>query len=137
MVIPAAVAIQLAPAQTAELPRTRLEQRVRRTPSERVIEMQRPRPNADRDALLQARAELDAAYRARRIDSRAYAEANFRNAVALRLLEDSLRSADDGEKLGNFDIQNLMNVYNRSNTTASTVTKKVDDTANAVIGKVG
>lgn len=41
------------------------------------------------------------------------------------------------DKLGNFEIQRLMSQYNQSEQLSSSVQKKMDDTANAVIGKVG
>jgi len=43
----------------------------------------------------------------------------------------------NGDKLGNFEIQRLMSQYNQSEQLASSVQKKQDDTANAVISKVG
>ncbi|MEM9046509.1 MAG: hypothetical protein AAGC81_17640 [Pseudomonadota bacterium] len=40
------------------------------------------------------------------------------------------------DKLGNFEIQDLMSRFNQAESTASSVQKKTDDTANSVIGKV-
>lgn len=40
------------------------------------------------------------------------------------------------DKLGNFEIQGLMSSYNQAATLASSVLKKADDTAAAVIGKI-
>jgi hypothetical protein len=40
------------------------------------------------------------------------------------------------DKLGNFEIQDLMSTYNEAQTLASSVRKKLDDTASAVIGKI-
>jgi hypothetical protein len=40
------------------------------------------------------------------------------------------------DRLGNFEIQNLMSRYNQAETLASSVQKKADDTASAVIGKI-
>lgn len=49
------------------------------------------------------------------------------------------RQAQDLEaqdKLGNFEIQDLMNEFNQAETLASSVLKKRDDTANAIIQKI-
>lgn len=135
--LPAAFALQSAQVPPRQIPQTRVERTVRQTPSERLIEAQNRRENPERQALLDARAELDADYAARRIDAATYAEANMRNAIALLLLEDSLRNIGADDKLGNFEIQNLMSTYNQSQQTASSVTKKIDDTSAAVIGKIG
>ena len=40
------------------------------------------------------------------------------------------------DRLGNFEIQNLMSRYNQAETLASSIQKKADDTASAVIGKI-
>ncbi|MFK7943830.1 MAG: hypothetical protein AB8B85_13075 [Paracoccaceae bacterium] len=40
------------------------------------------------------------------------------------------------DKLGNFEIQDLMSRFNQAETLASSVQKKTDDTSNVVIGKV-
>ena len=40
------------------------------------------------------------------------------------------------DKLGNFEIQRLMSSYNEASTLASSVQKKANDTANAIIGKI-
>jgi hypothetical protein len=40
------------------------------------------------------------------------------------------------DKLGNFEIQRLMSDFNQAETLASSVLKKRDDAANAVIGKI-
>ncbi|MBC7778539.1 MAG: hypothetical protein H7125_00405 [Proteobacteria bacterium] len=40
------------------------------------------------------------------------------------------------DKLGNFEIQDLMSQFNEAESLASSVLKKRDDTANAVIGKI-
>ena len=37
------------------------------------------------------------------------------------------------DKLGNFEIQSLMSNFNQAQTTASSVTKKADDTGNSII----
>ena len=52
--------------------------------------------------------------------------------VAAKLLED----LDVEDKLGNLELQDLMARFNQAETLASSVIKKTDDTANAVIGKV-
>ncbi|MEM1298258.1 MAG: hypothetical protein AAGH68_03185 [Pseudomonadota bacterium] len=40
------------------------------------------------------------------------------------------------DRLGNFEIQDLMSRFNQAETLASSVQKKTDDTKNAVIGKI-
>ena len=40
------------------------------------------------------------------------------------------------DRLGNFEIQRLMSSFNQAETLASSVQKKADDTASAVIGKI-
>ena len=40
------------------------------------------------------------------------------------------------DRMGNFEIQNLMSSFNQAATLASSVQKKADDTASAVIGKI-
>lgn len=42
----------------------------------------------------------------------------------------------EADKLGNFEIQDLMSTFNQAETLASSVQKKDDDRANAVIGKI-
>ncbi len=44
-----------------------------------------------------------------------------------------LESAD---RLGNFEIQNLMSNYNQAETLASSVQKKKDDTASGILSKI-
>ncbi len=51
--------------------------------------------------------------------------------------EDMLEDLESQDKMGNFEIQRLMSQYNQSEKLASSVQKKKDDTANAVIGKIG
>lgn len=41
------------------------------------------------------------------------------------------------DKLGNFEIQDLMSQYNQAETLASSVMKKRDDTSNALVQKIG
>lgn len=51
-------------------------------------------------------------------------------------LEKALEDLESQDKLGNFEIQDLMSRFNQAETLASSVQKKTDDTKNAVIGKV-
>ena len=46
------------------------------------------------------------------------------------------KGLESQDKLGNFEIQRLMSSFNQAETLASSVMKKRDDTANAVIGKI-
>lgn len=50
--------------------------------------------------------------------------------------QDAIKDLEAEDKLGNFEIQDLMSTYNQAETLASSVLKKRDDTANAVVGKV-
>ncbi|MFO0727915.1 MAG: hypothetical protein U1E65_29315 [Myxococcota bacterium] len=50
--------------------------------------------------------------------------------------QDAIKDLEAEDKLGNFEIQDLMSTYNQAETLASSVLKKRDDTSNAVIGKV-
>ena len=53
------------------------------------------------------------------------------------LTADELNAVSGGrDKLGNFEIQRLMSSYNQAETLASSVQKKANDTANAVVGKI-
>lgn len=47
-----------------------------------------------------------------------------------------LKDLEAEDKLGNFEIQDLMSSFNQSQTLASNVQKKNDDTKSAVIGKI-
>ncbi|MBC7772938.1 MAG: hypothetical protein H7210_10620 [Pyrinomonadaceae bacterium] len=47
-----------------------------------------------------------------------------------------LKELEAQDKLGNFEIQDLMSDYNQTETLASSVLKKRDDTANAIIQKI-
>jgi predicted nucleic acid-binding Zn-ribbon protein len=47
-----------------------------------------------------------------------------------------LKDLEAQDKMGNFEIQDLMSRFNQAETLASNVLKKRDDTANAVIGKI-
>jgi hypothetical protein len=50
--------------------------------------------------------------------------------------EDKGKDLEGADKLGNFEIQDLMSQYNQAEQLASNVLKKKDDTGNAIIGKV-
>jgi hypothetical protein len=49
----------------------------------------------------------------------------------------SLYSLEATDKLGNFEIQDLMSQYNQAETLSSSVQKKMDDTSSGMIGKIG
>lgn len=51
-------------------------------------------------------------------------------------LEGAAKDLEAQDKLGNFEINDLMSQYNQSETLASSVMKKRDDTGNAVIQKI-
>lgn len=51
-------------------------------------------------------------------------------------LDGKMKDLESQDKLGNFEIQDLMSSYNQAETLASSVLKKSDDTANSVIGKI-
>lgn len=123
--------------QTTQVPPVRAERVMRPIRDKQMPVLKAEIANPDREALLKARKELDEHYRARRISAEVYSAANLRNAIALRLLEDSLKELEAEDKLGNFEIQDLMSTFNQSQQTASSVQKKQDDTANSVISKVG
>ena len=53
-----------------------------------------------------------------------------------KTLESKGKDLENQDKLGNFEIQDLMSQYNQSETLSSSVQKKADDTAKAVIQKV-
>jgi predicted nucleic acid-binding Zn-ribbon protein len=55
---------------------------------------------------------------------------------SLDTLSRKLKELESRERLGNFEIQDLMNAYNQAERLASNVSKKRDDTANSVIGKI-
>jgi hypothetical protein len=50
--------------------------------------------------------------------------------------EDNTKHLESQDKLENFAIQDLMSQYNQTETLASNVAKKTDDTTNAIIGKI-
>ncbi len=51
-------------------------------------------------------------------------------------LQRAAKELESQDKLGNFEIQQLMSAYNQAETLASSVLKKRDDTANAIISKI-
>jgi uncharacterized protein involved in exopolysaccharide biosynthesis len=66
--------------------------------------------------------------------------ATRRNVDQLRRMLDrlsaSLKELEAQDELGNFEIQDLMGSFNQAETLASSIMKKRDDTANAIISKV-
>ena len=52
-------------------------------------------------------------------------------------LNEALKDLEAEDKLGNFEIQDLMSTFNQAETLASSVQKKKDDTESSVISKVG
>ena len=46
------------------------------------------------------------------------------------------KDIESQDKLGNFEIQNLMSIYDRAGAIACSVLKKKDDAASTVIGKI-
>ncbi len=46
------------------------------------------------------------------------------------------KGLESQDRLGNFEIQRLMSSFNQASALASSVLKKADDAANAVIGKI-
>lgn len=50
--------------------------------------------------------------------------------------EDKAKDLESQDKLGNFEIQDLMSRYNQAETLSSNVMKKRDDATNSVIGKI-
>jgi hypothetical protein len=56
--------------------------------------------------------------------------------TARNRLDDKSKALEGEDKLGNFEIQDLMSQYNQAEQLASNVLKKRDDTSNAIIGKV-
>lgn len=53
-----------------------------------------------------------------------------------RSFDDAIKDLEAQDRLGNFEIQRLMSRLNQSETLASNVRKKRDDTRNSVIGKI-
>ena len=52
-------------------------------------------------------------------------------------MEGAMKDLEAQDRLGNFEIQDLMSQYNQAETLASSALKKRDDTAGALINKVG
>lgn len=50
--------------------------------------------------------------------------------------KDLVKDLESQDKLGNFEIQDLMSNFNQAETLASSVKKKLDDTINAIISKI-
>lgn len=64
-------------------------------------------------------------------------DANRAALDALRLrFESATKDAESDDNLAQFEIQDLMYLYNQAETTASTVKKKVDDTKNSIVQNV-
>lgn len=89
--------------------------------------------NAD---LVNARAADDKKLRIAKDTDEVKALRNSLNSLKGKL-EDALKDLEAEDRLGNFEIQDLMSRYNQSEQLASSVQKKKDDTASSVIGKVG
>ncbi len=51
--------------------------------------------------------------------------------------DSKMKDLEAQDKLGNFEIQDLMSQYNQAETLASSVQKKADDTNNGIAGKIG
>jgi hypothetical protein len=64
-----------------------------------------------------------------------------RNREAVAALREAFQNRskelEAGDKLDNFEIQDLMSKYNQAETTSSAVKKKIEDTHNAVASKIG
>ena len=54
-----------------------------------------------------------------------------------KAFDDAMKDLEAQDRLGNFEIQNLMSQYNQVETLASSVAKKVNDTINCVIRRIG
>ena len=52
-------------------------------------------------------------------------------------LEGAMKGLENEDRMGNFAIQRLMSQYNQSEQLSSSVQKKLDDTAGALINKIG
>jgi hypothetical protein len=50
--------------------------------------------------------------------------------------EAELKDLESEDKLGNFEIQRLMQIMNQNDTLEANVREKTNDTANAIIGKI-
>ncbi len=76
-----------------------------------------------------------------RVDPRSKAPGNVSGGVASspgirQRFDDKSKDLESRDKLGNFEIQDLMSQYNQAETLASSILKKRDDTANAIIQKM-
>lgn len=70
------------------------------------------------------------------IDGQASVDASRAALDALRSrFESATKDLESKDKLGDFEIQDLMSSHNQAQTTASDVKKKVDDTKNVIIRK--
>jgi hypothetical protein len=56
---------------------------------------------------------------------------------ARKAFEDAMKDLEAQDKLGNFEIQDLMSRYNQAESLASSVAKRFNDTINCVIRKIG
>ena len=54
-----------------------------------------------------------------------------------KALEGAMKGLENEDRMGNFAIQRLMSQYNQSEQLSSSVQKKLDDTAGALINKIG
>jgi hypothetical protein len=79
--------------------------------------------------------ERSAAVSQARPDYAAAFARNWKNLSAGKL-DSRMKNLEAQDKLGNFEIQDLMSRYNQAETLASSVAKKVADTTNAVAGKI-
>lgn len=55
---------------------------------------------------------------------------------SLEKLSDKLKELESQDKLGNFEIQNLMSAFNQADSLASSILKKRDETACSIVHKV-
>lgn len=67
----------------------------------------------------------------------AQAEWNQVREMVTRMFEKRGKDLATQDKLGNFEIQQLMSQYNQAETLSANVLKKTDDTASAIISKIG
>ena len=65
------------------------------------------------------------------------AEWNQVREMITRMFEKRGKDLESQDKLGNFEIQQLMSQYNQAETLSANVQKKTDDTRNAIISKIG
>jgi hypothetical protein len=54
-----------------------------------------------------------------------------------KAFDDALKDLEAQDKLGNFEIQQLMSAFNQAESLASSVSKKLNDTMNCLIRKMG